>query len=133
MYCENIEEVYNSLENILEENNWGDKKVFLLNDNLKDLFKGFELKDTKKTSESTYFFTTCEYLISNDGSLLISSNQIAEKKQTTIPSKQPASPVSPQRSIRPWSTSTTPEKAIALPKTKVKSMEAVQKIYIYCY
>jgi len=85
LYCENIEEVYNSLENIIEENSWGDKKVFLLNDSLKDLFKGFELKATKKTTESAYFFTTCEYLISNDGSLLISSNQIAEKKLKELP------------------------------------------------
>ncbi|GGI58247.1 LUD domain-containing protein [Winogradskyella haliclonae] len=85
LYCENIEEVYNSLENIISENNWSDKKVFLLDDRLQDLFKGFELDGTKKTSESTYFFTTCEYLISDDGSLLISSNQIAEKKLKELP------------------------------------------------
>lgn len=86
LYCENIEEVYNSLENIIDENNWDGKNVFLLDDRLAELFKGFELKATKKASESTYFFTTCEYLISNDGSLLISSNQIAEKKLKELPS-----------------------------------------------
>ncbi|RNC83539.1 MAG: lactate utilization protein B/C [Winogradskyella sp.] len=85
LYCESIEEIYNSLENIIEENHWGDKKVFILNDNLKDLFKGFDLSISKKTSESSYFFTTCEYLISDDGSLLISSNQIAEKKLQELP------------------------------------------------
>jgi len=86
LYCENIEEVNNSLENIISENHWNDKEVFLLDDRLNDLFKGFELKATKKTSESTYFFTTCEHLISDDGSLLISSNQIAEKKLKELPS-----------------------------------------------
>lgn len=85
LYCENIEEVYNSLENILNENDWEGKKVFLLDDRLNDLFKGFELKTSKKTSESTYFFTTCEHLISDDGSLLISSQQIAEKKLKELP------------------------------------------------
>ncbi|ARV09153.1 lactate utilization protein B/C [Winogradskyella sp. PC-19] len=85
LYCENIEEVYNSLENIISENDWDDKKVFLLDDRLSELFKGFDLKATKKTSESTYFFSTCEYLISDDGSLLISSNQIAEKKLKELP------------------------------------------------
>ncbi|MFD1063908.1 LUD domain-containing protein [Winogradskyella litorisediminis] len=85
LYCENIEEVYNSFENILEENDWVDKKVFLLDNRLKDLFKGFDLTPTKKTSESTYFFTTCEHLISDDGSLLISSKQIAEKKLKELP------------------------------------------------
>jgi len=85
LYCEDIEEVYNSLENIIAENNWDDKKVFLLDDRLSELFKGFDLKASKKTSESTYFFSTCEYLISDDGSLLISSNQIAEKKLKELP------------------------------------------------
>ena len=47
LYCENIEEIYNSLENILDENKWEDKKVFLLNQELKALFKGFDLDDTK--------------------------------------------------------------------------------------
>lgn len=85
LYCENIEEVYNSLENIIIENSWEDKNVFLLDERLSELFKGFDLKATKNTSESTYFFSTCEYLISDDGSLLISSNQIAEKKLKELP------------------------------------------------
>ena len=85
LYCENIEEVYNSLESILSENQWQDKDVFLLDDRLNALFKGFEFKTTRNTAESTYFFTTCEYLISNDGSLLISSNQIVEKKLKDLP------------------------------------------------
>ena len=85
LYCENIEEIYNSLENILIENEWQNKNVFLLDERLNELFKGFEFKATKSTTESTYFFTTCEYLISNDGSLLISSNQIAEKKLKELP------------------------------------------------
>ena len=52
---------------------------------LLELFKDFNLNSSKKTSESAYFLSTCEYLISNDGSLLISSNQIAEKKLQELP------------------------------------------------
>ena len=85
LYCENIEEIYNSLENILIENEWQGKQVFLLDDRLNELFKDFEFKATKNTTESTYFFTTCEHLISDDGSLLISSHQIAEKKLKELP------------------------------------------------
>lgn len=85
LYCENIEDVYNNLENIIAENNWDDKKVFMLDDRLQDLFKGFDLKATKKPSGSTYFFSTCENLISDDGSLLICSNQIAEMKLKELP------------------------------------------------
>lgn len=85
LYCENINEVYTSFENIINENNWSDKSVFLIDNRLENLFSSFEFKTTHKTSESTYFFSTCEYLIADDGSILISSNQIAEKKLQELP------------------------------------------------
>jgi len=85
LYCENMQEIQQSLRSILEENNWQDDKVLLFDERLNDLFKGFSFKTTKRISESTYFFSTCEYLISDDGSLLISSNQIAEKKLKELP------------------------------------------------
>jgi hypothetical protein len=85
LYCETIEDVYNNLENILDENDWNNKKVFLYDYKLEDLFKGFDFDTTKTTAESTYFFTTCEHLISIDGSLLISSRQIAETKLKELP------------------------------------------------
>jgi hypothetical protein len=85
LYCDSMEEIYDSLNKILNENKWNDKYVFLLDERLKDLFKDFSFNCTKKASEGTYFFSTCEYLISDDGSLLISSNQIAEKKLKDLP------------------------------------------------
>ena len=85
LYCENMQEINNSLKNILEENNWTDDKVLVFDERLNELFKDFKFKATRKVSESTYFFSTCEYLISDDGSLLISSNQIAEKKLKELP------------------------------------------------
>ena len=42
-------------------------------------------KTTKSTNDSTFFFSTCEYLVANDGSLLICSNQIKEKKLKELP------------------------------------------------
>ncbi|WP_458627500.1 LUD domain-containing protein [Winogradskyella sp. PC D3.3] len=85
LYCENIEEVKESFNAILGENNWHDDKVFLIDQRLTELFKDFNLNSTTKLSESAYFLSTCEYLISDDGSLLISSNQIAEKKLIELP------------------------------------------------
>lgn len=85
LYCENMQEIHNTLQRILQENSWEDKKVFLLDPRLKELFKDFQLSDTKKPEESAYFLSTCEYLIADDGSLLISSNQIAEKKLRDLP------------------------------------------------
>lgn len=85
LYCENFEEVKQSFNAILTENNWHDETVFLIDQRLNDLFKDYNLKTSKKVSESAYFLSTCEYLISDDGSLLISSNQIAEKKLIELP------------------------------------------------
>ena len=85
LYCENMKEISDSLNEILNENKWEDSYAYILDEQLKKLFKGFNFNCTKKVSEATYFFSTCEYLISDDGSLLISSNQIAEKKLKDLP------------------------------------------------
>ena len=85
LYCENIDEIYYSLEQILLENSWQEAKVLVLDDRIQDLFKDYELNCTKRASESDFFLSTCENLIADDGSLLISSNQIAEKKLTELP------------------------------------------------
>ncbi|TJY37335.1 LUD domain-containing protein [Pontimicrobium aquaticum] len=86
LYCEDFDEVDNNLALILEENNWKDEKVMLIDERLADKFEKFNLKISKNAADCAYFLTTCEYLISNDGSLLISSNQIAEKKLKELPS-----------------------------------------------
>ena len=59
--------------------------ALVLNEKLKEKFKDFEWKTTNSVKKGYFFFTTCEYLIANDGSLLISSNQIAEKKLNELP------------------------------------------------
>lgn len=85
LYCENLNEIFENLNHIIEENKWEDKKILLLNKNLEDKFKNAELNITSKISDSTFFLTTCENLIANDGSLLISSKQIFEKKLPELP------------------------------------------------
>ena len=85
LYCENINEVYDFLQQILEENKWKEKSALLLNNKLKKKFKDFDWNTTEVINEGYFLFTTCEYLIANDGSILISSNQIAEKKLNELP------------------------------------------------
>ncbi len=85
LYCEDLNEIFESLENIIQENKWEDKKTYFFDKNLKSKFKETGLIVTDKLSDSTIFITTCENLIANDGSLLICSNQIAEKKLTELP------------------------------------------------
>ncbi|GAA3615947.1 LUD domain-containing protein [Flavivirga amylovorans] len=85
LYCENLNEVFFNLDHILEENNWKGKKTLLFDKNLKSKFKNSNLKETNVISESSFFLTTCENLIANDGSLLITSKQIFEKKLPELP------------------------------------------------
>jgi L-lactate utilization protein LutB len=85
LYCETNEEVQGFLESIIEENNWDKKKALILNKHLKEKFKRFKLGTAQKIKDADFLFTTCEFLIANDGSLLISSNQIAEKKLVELP------------------------------------------------
>jgi len=86
LYCEDLNEVNQNLTSILQENEWNDKKVLLLDDRLAEKFSSFDFEISKNINDCTYFLTTCEHLISNDGSLLISSNQIAEKRLKELPS-----------------------------------------------
>lgn len=85
LYCENLNEIFQNLQHIIEENNWDDKETLILDENIKDKFKDSNLKPTTTISDSTLFLTTCENLIANDGSLLISSKQIFEKKLPELP------------------------------------------------
>ncbi len=85
LYCEDLNEIFQNLGNIIDENKWNDKKTLLLDDNLKEKFKNSNLQTTTKISDSTFLLTTCENLIANDGSLLISSKQIYEKKLPELP------------------------------------------------
>jgi len=84
LYCENWEEIKEAFDNILQENNWFEKEVFCFSEQLKDEFDGYGLKFS--TSEQASFaLIECESLIANNGSILLSSNQIKEKKLNELP------------------------------------------------
>ncbi|WP_298536225.1 LUD domain-containing protein [uncultured Algibacter sp.] len=85
LYCENLDEVFQNLGHIIDENEWVEEQVLLLDSGLEDKFKSCDLLTTKKLNQATFFLTTCENLIANDGSLLISSKQIFEKKLPELP------------------------------------------------
>jgi hypothetical protein len=84
IYCENWDEITEAFDNIMIENDWYEQDVFCVNDQLCQKFDGFNLKFGKNT-ESKFFFSTCESLVSNNGSILLSSNQIKEKKLKELP------------------------------------------------
>lgn len=84
LYSLNMDEVFESFDNILLENDWYEKEVYCLDDNLSSKFDSYNLK-YGTSQESDFFFSTCENLVADDGSLLISSNQIKEKKLKELP------------------------------------------------
>lgn len=84
LYCENEEEVNDAFDNILLENDWYEQPTCCFDENLKARFDKFNL-EFNKSGESAFFLSTCEYLIANDGSILISSNQIHEKRFNELP------------------------------------------------
>jgi len=85
LYSESFEEAHEFLRKIIKENHWNDKTALILNPKLKKQFSSFDWQTTKILKQGHFLFTTCEYLIASDGSLLISSNQIAEKKLKELP------------------------------------------------
>lgn len=84
LYCENYDELDEAFDNILLENDWYEKEVYCTNENLKSRFNTYNLK-FGNTIESAFFFSQCEALVADTGAILISSNQIKEKKLKELP------------------------------------------------
>lgn len=84
LYCENEAELQACFYSILKENEWLEADVFCAN---KEIQKRFQISENQitNTEKSTYFLATCEYLIANTGALLVTSNQIGEKKLAELP------------------------------------------------
>lgn len=84
LYCDSDEEVLDSFDKILLENDWYESNVCCFDLGLEHKFSGFNLNYIKNSAAS-FFFATCEYLIADSGSILVSSNQLREKKLTELP------------------------------------------------
>ena len=85
LYCENMAEVLEAFDNILLENDWHEKNVRCFDERLISRFNGFNL-NYEKDLEASFFLTPCEALVSKNGSILLSSNQIKEKNLKELPS-----------------------------------------------
>lgn len=85
LYCDSSKEISQAIKNILDENGWQNHPFFIMNGALEDKFSKEGITFTNKTKESEVFFTTCEHLIAQNGSILVCSNQLNEKKLSEIP------------------------------------------------
>ncbi|MDC6366035.1 MULTISPECIES: LUD domain-containing protein [Flavobacteriaceae] len=86
LYCEDFSEVSDALKNIISENDWQNHFFYTLDHRLENRFASEKIQFTENRQESDIFFTTCEHLIAHNGSILVCSNQIKEKKLDELPS-----------------------------------------------
>lgn len=86
IYCISQNEVSKAIANIVEENNWQNEPFFIVNERLAEKFKNEPVTFTENRKDSEVFFTTCEHLIAQNGSILVCSNQLKEKKVNELPS-----------------------------------------------
>lgn len=84
LYCIDDSEIQEAFDNILLENDWYEKQCCCFDEKLKSKFNGFNL-DFNYSANADFFLSTCEFLVANDGSILISSNQIKERKLHDLP------------------------------------------------
>jgi L-lactate utilization protein LutC len=85
LYSENENEVNKNIALIIEENGWKKSSLFSLGKEISKRFKLDYSFSKNSKDETTCLISTCEYLIADDGSILISSNQVAEKKLNELP------------------------------------------------
>jgi len=78
LYCTTLQEVTKNLSEIIHENSW--EKVICNDYDLIKLIKTIDIGTTDKFSNKHPFFTGCEHLIVENGSILFSSNQLKEFK-----------------------------------------------------
>ncbi|HLS30572.1 MAG TPA: LUD domain-containing protein [Flavobacteriaceae bacterium] len=83
LYCSDRREVENNFYNILRENNWKDE-VCCFDEKLENSFGGFNLEFTTNP-DADFCLLPCEFLIADSGSLLMTSNQIGERKLADLP------------------------------------------------
>lgn len=85
IYCDSFREISEALHNIVEENSWQESPFFVMNPRLEDRFAKENIQFTDKARESQIFITTCEHLVAQNGSILVCSNQLKEKKLNEVP------------------------------------------------
>ena len=84
IYCENLEEVKEQFLNILEENDWFECNAYCFEEKLYSLLEENKLNFRNATNPK-FIFSGCENLIADEGSVLLSSNQIKQHKPGDLP------------------------------------------------
>ncbi len=80
LYSDDRSEILVFLKNIMEENAWNEVKCID-----KELIGKLKVVDIQAVNSANVFFTKCEHLIVEDGSILFSSKQLKDEKLTEYP------------------------------------------------
>nr|WP_315169839.1 lactate utilization protein B/C [uncultured Flavobacterium sp.] len=84
LYCDSMSEVKEQFENILEENDWFEGEAICYEPTLFPLLKENNILFDKPQNPK-FLLATCENLVSDEGSISFSSNQIKQKKPNELP------------------------------------------------
>lgn len=82
LYCVSEKEIINNLDQIISENNWDIITCF--DKRLKNFLKKSNVNLQEEVDLTKPFFTSCEHLISDNGDILFSSNQLSTHKLATL-------------------------------------------------
>lgn len=85
LYSLDENEVHANFEDVLVEHDFFETKVLCNDLNLRDRFNDFNLDFSDVHDDCSFFLTTCEYIIADNGAILFSSNQLKEKKPADFP------------------------------------------------
>jgi len=84
IYCENLVEISENFENILAENDWFESEAQCFDSRLFHLLDENKLQYSN-TKNPKFFFSFCENLIADEGSILFSSMQLKHFKPDELP------------------------------------------------
>lgn len=84
LYCENAEDLNEQLVNILEENDWFEKEALCYDERLFHFLNDNNITH-QNVKNPAFFFTTCENLIADEGSVILSYNQTRDLKNEQLP------------------------------------------------
>jgi len=85
IYCISPQEIHAALQAIVDENGWEKEPFFAMDSRLSEKYGKNNIAFIKNPKESQVFFTTCEHLIAQNGSILVCSNQLHERKVHELP------------------------------------------------
>jgi L-lactate utilization protein LutC len=82
LYCVSEKEVISNLNQIISENNW--EIITCFDKSLKNFLKKSNVNLQEDVDTTKPLFTSCEHLISDNGDILFSSNQLSTHKLTSL-------------------------------------------------